>query len=162
MNTGTPKSLKPSWLIASPGHQRPWYWLGGIGSFLSCMSEEFKRLCPLCRNDINCRNMFMFLMENLERKGKGLKFNSRLKIKLVVLSEHCENYKHRFTLSGCNRGDNLQSTGNPIKIVPKPTKSCYHWSSCWNIAGKPTYNRLRLNGRDSKIQLINVFGIYHA
>ena len=35
------------WLLASPGHQQPWYWLCGIGRSLSCMRKDFIYLCHI-------------------------------------------------------------------------------------------------------------------
>ena len=29
------------WLLTSPGHQQPWYWLCGIGRFLSYLRKDF-------------------------------------------------------------------------------------------------------------------------
>ena len=36
------------WLLASPGHQQPWYWLYRIGRFLSYLRKDFN-----CRRRIN-------------------------------------------------------------------------------------------------------------
>ena len=46
------------WLLVSPGHQQPWYWLCKLGRFLSYM----------WRNDKNYKCMFMFLLKKLARK----------------------------------------------------------------------------------------------
>ena len=32
------------WLLTSPGHQQPWYWLCRIGRFLSCLRKDFNYL----------------------------------------------------------------------------------------------------------------------
>ena len=32
------------WLLTSPGHQQPWYWLCRIGGFLSYLRKDFKYL----------------------------------------------------------------------------------------------------------------------
>ena len=32
------------WLLTSPGHQQPWYWLCGIGRFLSYLRKDFNYL----------------------------------------------------------------------------------------------------------------------
>ena len=32
------------WLLTSPGHQQPWYWLCRIGGFLSYFRKDFKYL----------------------------------------------------------------------------------------------------------------------
>ena len=33
------------WLLTSPGHQHPWYWLCRIGRFLSYLRKDFNHLC---------------------------------------------------------------------------------------------------------------------
>ena len=35
------------WLLTSPGHQQPWYWLCRIGRFLSCVRKDFNYLCRI-------------------------------------------------------------------------------------------------------------------
>ena len=32
------------WLLTSPGHQQPWYWLCRIGRFLSCLRKDLNYL----------------------------------------------------------------------------------------------------------------------
>ena len=44
------------WLLTSPGHQQPWYWL-----YRMCRS--------MWRNDIKYKYTFMFPLKNLARKG---------------------------------------------------------------------------------------------
>ena len=36
--------LLMSWLLTSPGHQKPWYWLCRIGRFLSYLRKDFNYL----------------------------------------------------------------------------------------------------------------------
>ena len=35
------------WLLTSPGHQQPWYWLSRIGLFLSYLRNDFNYLCRI-------------------------------------------------------------------------------------------------------------------
>ena len=45
---GLPRSISwllMPWLLTSPGHQQPWYWLCRIGRFLSYLRKDFKYLC---------------------------------------------------------------------------------------------------------------------
>ena len=35
------------WLLTSPGHQQPWYWLCRIGRFLSYLRKDFNYLCRI-------------------------------------------------------------------------------------------------------------------
>ena len=35
------------WLLTSPGHQQPWYWLYGIFRFFSYLRKCFKYLCQI-------------------------------------------------------------------------------------------------------------------
>ena len=42
--TGSISWLLMSWLLTSPGHQQPWYWLCKIGRFLSYLRKDFNYL----------------------------------------------------------------------------------------------------------------------
>ena len=58
------------WLLTSPGHQQPWYWLCRIDRS-SSYSRRISATCVLLvwRNDIKCKYVFMFSLKNLARKG---------------------------------------------------------------------------------------------
>ena len=50
-----------AWLLASPGHQLPWYWLSKIGRSWSSMREDFNNLLYLCvgeRYKLKCPFLF--------------------------------------------------------------------------------------------------------
>ena len=53
------------WLLVSPGHQQPWYWLCKIGKSWSYMRKAFSSVWS---KDIKCRHMFMFPLKNLACK----------------------------------------------------------------------------------------------
>ena len=55
------------WLLASPGHQHPWYWLGRIGKFLSYTKEDFNCLCHV--NVEECHKYAIVPPNNVARKG---------------------------------------------------------------------------------------------
>ena len=58
------------WLLASPGHQQPWYWLCRIGRSLSYSRRNFNYICLLVwRNDIKCKYMFMFSLKKIACEG---------------------------------------------------------------------------------------------
>ena len=58
------------WLLTSPGHQHPWYWLCRIGWSLAYLRKNLKYLgMPMWRYAKNCNYMFLFLLKNLARKG---------------------------------------------------------------------------------------------
>ena len=59
------------WLLTSPTHQQPWYWLHRICRSLSYLRKNFKYLCHISmwRNDIECKYTFMFTLKNLAHKG---------------------------------------------------------------------------------------------
>ena len=57
------------WLLTSPGHQQPWYWLYRICRFLSYLRKDF---ISMWRNDTKCKCMFMFPLKNLARKGLSI------------------------------------------------------------------------------------------
>ena len=50
--------LLMSWLLASPGHQQPWYWLRRIGRFLSYLRKDFNCVISMRWNDNKCKYMF--------------------------------------------------------------------------------------------------------
>ena len=59
-----------SWLLASPGHQQPWYWLCRMGRSLSYLRKDINHLCHI--NVAEWQNVnicFMFPLKNLARKG---------------------------------------------------------------------------------------------
>ena len=60
-----------SWLLTSPEHQQPWYWLCSIGRFLSYLRKDKSTTCVISmwRYDTKCKYMFMFSQKNLARKG---------------------------------------------------------------------------------------------
>ena len=47
------------WLLASPGHQHPWFWLCRMGKFLYYSRKDFNYLC----------HVSLFAMKNLAPKG---------------------------------------------------------------------------------------------
>ena len=48
------------WLLASPGHQQPWYWLCKISKSWSYTRKDFNYLnMSVWKNDIKCKYMFM-------------------------------------------------------------------------------------------------------
>ena len=58
------------WLLMSPGHQQPWYWLCRIGRFWSCLRKDFNYLRLInVEKWHKCKYMFMFPLKNLARKG---------------------------------------------------------------------------------------------
>ena len=67
------------WLLMSPGHQQPWYWLYRI-----CRSFSYSRKClstctkSMWRNDIKCKYMLMFPQKSLA--CKGLIFHTILRV----------------------------------------------------------------------------------
>ena len=54
--------LLMSWLIASPGHQQPWYWLCRINRSLSCMRKDFNYCTILVlRGGRKCKGSLILL-----------------------------------------------------------------------------------------------------
>ena len=65
-------SLVP-WLLASPWHQQPWYWLCRIGRSLSYWRKDLKYLYHINVEELHkCNYMFMVPLKNLARKGFSL------------------------------------------------------------------------------------------
>ena len=61
------------WLLTSPGHQQPWYWLYVICRSFSYLRKDFKYMRM---NDIKCKYMLMFPLKNLACKGLKILCNS--------------------------------------------------------------------------------------
>ena len=58
------------WLLGSPGHKQPWYWICRIGRSLSYSRRNFNYLCLIGLEEWHkCKYMFMFSLKNLARKG---------------------------------------------------------------------------------------------
>ena len=61
------------WLLASPGHQQPWYWLCRKDRSLSYPRRNFNYLCYISVEEWQkCKYMFMFSLKTLARKGLSL------------------------------------------------------------------------------------------
>ena len=72
-NFGSTRSISwllMSWLLTSPGHQQPWYWLCRIGRFLSYLRTDLN-----CLRRINVEKwqkwkyLFIIPLKKLARKG---------------------------------------------------------------------------------------------
>ena len=58
------------WLLTSPGHQQPWYWLYRIYRSFYYLRKCFKYLCQINAEEWHkCKYMFMFPLKKLARKG---------------------------------------------------------------------------------------------
>ena len=58
------------WLLTSPGHQQPWYWLYKFVGPSFTWGRIFSTcVISIWRNDIKCKICFMFPLKNLARKG---------------------------------------------------------------------------------------------
>ena len=62
----------PSWLLTSPGHQHPWYWLCIIGKFLSYLRKNFNYLCHV--NVVEWHKMWIYLLFPLKDLAHGWHF----------------------------------------------------------------------------------------
>ena len=57
------------WLLTSPGHQQPWYWLYRICRSFSYLSEDFKYLCHINEEKWHKTKIYVISpLKNLERK----------------------------------------------------------------------------------------------
>ena len=58
------------WLLASPGHKHPCYWLCRMSKFLSNLRKDFNNLCHVNMEEWQKNvNIFLFPMKNLACKG---------------------------------------------------------------------------------------------
>ena len=55
--------LLMSWLLASPGHQQPWYWLCRMGRSLSYLRKDFNHLCHI--NVEEWQKMWIYVLSSL-------------------------------------------------------------------------------------------------
>ena len=74
------------WLLASPGHQQPWYWhdseIGKSLFYTRKDSNYLRYVMSVWRNDRNCEHMFMFLLKNLAHKELTAQYSN-------ICEEHC-------------------------------------------------------------------------
>ena len=62
--------LLMSWILASPGHHRSWYWMCKLVMFLSYMREDFHTIVVFVwSNYIDCRYISCFLCCGMYLKG---------------------------------------------------------------------------------------------
>ena len=57
------------WLLTSPEHQQPWYWLCRICRLLSYLRKDFNYMPRINVDKWHKMYMFMFPLTNLARKG---------------------------------------------------------------------------------------------
>ena len=58
------------WLLSSPGHQQPWYWLCRIGRFFSYWRKDFNYLCHINMDEWHKMQIYVFVpSEKLACKG---------------------------------------------------------------------------------------------
>ena len=69
VNTRSISWLLMPWLLTSPGHQQPWYWLCRVCSCLIWGRISTTWVVSMWRNDTKCKYMFMFPLKNLARKA---------------------------------------------------------------------------------------------
>ena len=76
------------WLLTSPGHQQPWYWLYWICRSFSYLRKDFKYLCHINVDEYTkCKYMCMFTLKNLTRKRLRRSL-SQFHIPVVLTTEH--------------------------------------------------------------------------
>ena len=68
--------LMMPWLLMSPGHQQPRYWLSMINGSLSSMRKAFNScITSMVRTDRKCKYILIFLQTNFAHKGSILQCN---------------------------------------------------------------------------------------
>ena len=55
--------------VASPGHQRPWYWLWRMGRSSSYLRQDFNHLCLINIEEWHVNICLMFPLKSLALKG---------------------------------------------------------------------------------------------
>ena len=86
--------LPMTWLVASSGHQQPWYWLCRIGRYVSYLRKDFNYLCHIFVEKWHkCK--YMFLLKNLAHKGLHklyMLFPNEISIILITDLVACDHY----------------------------------------------------------------------
>ena len=49
------------WLLTSPGHQQPWYWLHRICRYFSYLRKDFKYLCQINVEEWNKMQIYVYV-----------------------------------------------------------------------------------------------------
>ena len=58
------------WLLTSPGHQQPWYWLHRVCRPFSCLRKDFKYLCQINVEEWHKMQIHVYIPS--EKFSKGL------------------------------------------------------------------------------------------
>ena len=62
--------LMMPWLLTSPGHQQPWYWLYRMCRSFSYSRKDFKYMCQISVEEWHKMQIYVLLpLKNLARKG---------------------------------------------------------------------------------------------
>ena len=116
------------WLLASPRHQYPWYWLCRI-----CKSLSYITTCVMSiwKNDIHCKYMFMFLLKNLARKvlilGK-YPVHAYTGSPLVIIMACCQ--LNQPYINGLDINGSVQDRHNSSVLAMELCFSCINPSIC--------------------------------
>ena len=144
------------WLLTSPGHQQPWYWLCRIGRFLSYWGRISSTcITSMWRNDTKCKFMSMFPLKHLARKGLINSENAatgkppcltRLDLNFNVLAVEALPFEEKegYQSSMGSTGSNKTQMNTPTQPWYLPSEPCYlgltmveNWHMCRSIPSKP-------------------------
>ena len=81
------------WLLASPGHQQPWYWLCRIGMSLSYSRRTFNYLCLISVEEWHKMWIYVyFLSEKISTQRVNNPYNLLIstKNKLKAMTDFCD------------------------------------------------------------------------
>ena len=83
------------WLLTSPGHQQPWYWLCRIGRFLSYLGKDFNNLCRINVEKWHKTGLGFFRKKPISSRTPGKKWKKPIssgfvQTKLEETGQNCE------------------------------------------------------------------------
>ena len=138
------------WLLMSPGHQQPWYWLCRICMSWSYLRKDFKYLCHI--NVELCTYMFIFPLKNL---AQGCKYNQNrakgYKIMCIYNGLHLTLSSDAHINEKWKKGD-IYHTYTPIHYCD------ITWTVCISITGNLTVYSVAF--ADDKTQKISKLCFY--
>ena len=124
------------WLLASPGHQQPWYWLRRTNRSLFSMRNDFNYLSHLSVKKIYQKWKYIFMFPEINLAPQGLR--TKLTTQAFAFTQYCQqpspglilglhpaNERCHYKIShwpGANQEPTLQPNGSP--------DISYMWCSC--------------------------------
>ena len=109
-----------AWLLASPGHQRPWYWLCKIGKSCCYMRKDFYGM-SVWRNDVKCKYMFMFPLKKIStQRVNWTLLNTCMNFFMYMCNSFSPHYRMYDNGLAPNRRQAITWTNSGILLIGTP------------------------------------------